>query len=235
MVKRASGAEAASRHGNEALTRIGYTHCMLGLIKTIAATCGFGAPAPRKAQEPGFRLPGRFLILDGLEYECVVKDFGLGTFEVMAAARPDVGQPVFLDVEDIGLVVGTVAEHIDEDRFEVTPFVPEERRERLASRVAWKQGKEAEEAARRAAPRIVPTITRTKVQISEEMFFMAEIVNVSTSGALIAITRVWRPLLGAVVFVGKRKSTVVRHTPTGFAVRFDEPLPMQGFDESVIL
>jgi hypothetical protein len=81
--------------------------------------------------------------------------------------------------------------------------------------------------------RITPRVLTTVVKLENGREFPARIIDISMSGAAIAIDQ--KPPMGAPVTVGTTAAKVVRHFQNGAALEFRLPLSPDRFDENIIL
>lgn len=180
------------------------------------------------------RVKGRYMLSNGEEYPCEARCLSESGAELIAPKAGSSGEWIVCYLENIGIVPGRVCQPT-RDGFAITIHVPEERRSRIAARVEWLTSRAFEEAEKRNSPRIVPKNTDVDVEITEGLTLPGKVVDISLSGAAIALDPRQRPKLGAVVRVGSRYSVVTRLTDDGIAVQFKLPFSSESFNEHVKL
>lgn len=177
---------------------------------------------------------GRYCLLDGEDVPCLANISGSDTIELCRLTQgplPKSGARVTCYLDDIGLVDGIVLHGLP-DGFALQVMANPERRFRLEARLAWLRSAEARNDQRKAA-RIVPVHRAVQIRLEETEAAEAIVADLSMTGA--ALLLVERPRVGALVTVGKRYATVVRHTPEGIGVAFRMPFGPLTFNEHVIL
>jgi hypothetical protein len=178
---------------------------------------------------------GRCTIGDGKEFACVVNLPDSETAEVTCdylASDEDIGHEVICYVDGIGLIAGSLRELTDTG-FVIAVEVNAERHARIEARLTWMREHVNGLADRRTSARIVPKHRRTTVKWPDGRSFEAEIADLSMSGAGLVLAE--KPSVGAVVTVGKRFATVVRHKEDGIGVAFRLPFSAETFNEQVVL
>ncbi|GJD69364.1 PilZ domain-containing protein [Methylobacterium gnaphalii] len=178
---------------------------------------------------------GRCTIGDGEEFACVVNMPDSETAEVTCDYLPsdeDIGQEVICYVDGIGPVAGSVRELTDSG-FVIGVEVNAERHARIEARLTWMRAHVQGLADRRTNTRIVPKHRRTTVKCPDGRLIDAEIADLSMSGAGLVLAE--KPNVGAVVTVGKRFATVIRHKDDGIGVAFRLPFSAETFNEHVVL
>ena len=159
-----------------------------------------------------------------------------------AFAHLDVTQPA--DWEAAQRMVKTATDHFGrlEGRvvrvamsgFALRLVIPNAKRKRLTDLLMWHANRAdvgAEEDRRHQ--RIVPRSDRTIIERLDRSTSPARIVDVSVSGACIAVAD--RPPVGDRIVVGRTTCTVVRHCQDGIAVQFLRAIPRDAFNESLVL
>ncbi|GLS42303.1 PilZ domain-containing protein [Methylobacterium brachythecii] len=178
---------------------------------------------------------GRCTIGDGKEFACVVDMPDSETAAVSCdylASDDDIGQEVICYVDGIGLIAGSVRD-LTESGFMIGVEVNAERHARIEARLTWMREHVRGLADRRVGARIVPKHRRTTVKWPDGRLIDAEIADLSMSGAGLVLAE--KPSVGAVVTVGKRFATVIRHKEDGIGVAFRLPFSAETFNEQVVL
>nr|WP_276082342.1 PilZ domain-containing protein [Methylobacterium sp. GC_Met_2] len=98
--------------------------------------------------------------------------------------------------------------------------------------MAWLRSAETRNDQRKAA-RIVPVHRAVQIRLQDAEAAEAIVADLSMTGAALLLNE--RPRVGALVTMGKRYATVVRHTAEGIGVAFRMPFGPLTFNEHVIL
>ncbi|NEU14856.1 pilus assembly protein PilZ [Methylobacterium sp. BTF04] len=144
----------------------------------------------------------------------------------------DEGHIVNCHIDEIGSISGIIGE-INSNFMTIVVQVSAPRRERINARLKWIKSREKYTSEQRLNQRILPIQIDTLVHFHNIRDVKAQIIDLSMSGASLAISI--KPDIGSLVTVGKRFANVVRHTDEGFAVSFRLPFSPVTFNESVIL
>lgn len=172
------------------------------------------------------------MIVGGNEFACFARSVTPDFVELIAEAKVNPGQIVICYLDEIGILPGTVALTVP-DGFILTLAIPESRRTRVAARIAWHADRSRRAQELRGAQRIVPIHRDIQVRLGEQLVMNGLILNISRSGAAIALKTSALPFVGAKVRIGSRYTTVVRHLANGLAVQFSMPYSAEDFNESV--
>ena len=160
------------------------------------------------------------------EFACRTIDASPGGLLVAAAARGSIGERVVFYFEELGRLEGLIVRNVDVG-FAVALILPSSKRERIADLLTWMANSETDEGvASRRHKRIAPKQKRGSV-------LAVEIVDVSVSG--VGLKCATLPPVGARVEIGRRAGRVVRHFNGGLAVEFSRLIPIEEFDEDIIL
>ena len=178
-------------------------------------------------------LLGRYMLESRHEYPCQSTDFSPGGVAVIAPVRGMIGERVVCYFEHIGRVEGTVARHTDKG-FAIAIQATARKRDKLASQLTWLANRhELGLPEDRRHERIVPVHRAVRLRLDEGIELDATLIDVSISGAGIAMDK--RPAIGAGMLVGTTPARVVRHFNNGIAVEFLLPLSPDRFDEHIVL
>lgn len=198
-------------------------------VSTGRAQSG-GAPAEL---DPSL-IKSRALLPNGDEFLCLARNVTVRSADLLAKVRIEIGQPMVLHLDEIGLLHATVTEVLGQG-FVVSLTVAAHRRDRIAAQLAWYAGRASRRTELRGAPRIVPLHRQIEVRLGKTMVYDGTILNISMSGAAIALDADEVPFVGARLRVGTRYAKVVRLIPEGIAVEFEEAFTPGTFDQSVRL
>ncbi|WP_043540162.1 PilZ domain-containing protein [Salinarimonas rosea] len=178
-------------------------------------------------------LLGRYMLPNRQEYPCQSVDFSPGGVALVAPVRGLIGERVVCYFEHIGRVEGTIARHTDKG-FAIAITATARKRDKLASQLTWLANRhELGLPEDRRHERITPIDKRVVLKLDEGITLEASLIDVSISGAGIALDK--RPAIGAGLLVGSTPARVVRHFQNGIAVEFLLPISPDNFDENIVL
>jgi hypothetical protein len=108
------------------------------------------------------------------------------------------------------------------------------KRDKLASQLTWLANRTALGLPEdRRHERVTPRVLTTVLKLDNGREYAARIIDISMSGAAVAIDE--KPPMGAGVTIGSTTAKVVRHFQNGVALEFRLPLSPDRFDENIIL
>ncbi|MDE2363539.1 MAG: PilZ domain-containing protein [Hyphomicrobiales bacterium] len=200
-------------------------------------------PLPRAAVKPlerrRFRrvkasLPGRYMLENKQEYPCQTIDMSPGGLRVAAPVKGALGERIVFYFEDFGRLEGTVV-RVTGEGFAVEMNLLSSKRERLADLLTWLVNRDdgADEFANRRHKRITPRRQAGEMVTADGARIPVKIVDVSVSGVGLQAQEL--PPIGARVDIGRRTGKVVRHFNGGLAVEFQRLIPIEEFDEDIVL
>ena len=170
---------------------------------------------------------------DGREFSCRTIDISLGGLWLETRAKAGLGDRIVVYLDHFGRLEGRVV-RVAMNGFALRLALPNAKRKRLTELLMWHANRAdvgAEEDRRHQ--RIVPRSDRTIIELLDRSTISARIVDVSLSGACIAVAD--RPSVGSRIVVGRTTCTVVRHCQDGIAVQFLRAIPRDAFNESLVL
>lgn len=187
----------------------------------------------RRHQRVKVVLLGRYMLSDRHEYPCQSIDMSPGGAAMLAPVLGEVSERVVCYFDHIGRLEGTIARRF-ENGFALTMNVPLIKREKIADQLTWLANRTSLGMPEdRRHERITPRNPRTTLILGDGIERPARIQDVSQSGvALVTDTRL---PLGSGVTVGKTSGRVVRLFGNGIGVEFSRVMPIEQFDEDVIL
>ncbi|WP_131115444.1 PilZ domain-containing protein [Lichenihabitans psoromatis] len=187
----------------------------------------------RRHQRVRVQLLGRYMLGDRQEYPCQAIDMSPGGASLVAAVKGITGDRVVCHLDQIGRVEGVIA-RLTETGFAIQISVPLVRREKLAEQLTWLANRQALGLLDgRRHIRIVPRLGRTTVTTQDVKTMPARLLDVSLSGA--ALQCDIRPAIGATVSIGNTRGRVVRASAGCLGIEFDALLPIDTFDEHIVL
>jgi hypothetical protein len=187
----------------------------------------------RRFQRVDISLLGRYMLEDKREFPCQVVNMSPGGVAITASVRGQIGERVVAYFEQIGRIEGQIARHTDRG-FAIAFNLPFAKREKIANQLTWLINRDALGIPEdRRHERIVPNMRHTVMRISGDREYVVRLIDVSISGAAIATHLM--TVKGTRVILGKTPGRIVRHFNGGLAVAFEANLPLDRFDEDIIL
>jgi hypothetical protein len=178
-------------------------------------------------------LLGRYMLNNRQEYPCQTVDFSPGGIALIAPVRGAIGERVVCYFEHIGRIEGEVVRHT-QPGFVITINATPRKRDKLASQLTWLANRhELGLPEDRSHERIIPVYKTVKLRLDEGIELQGRLIDVSISGAGIALDA--RPAVGLGLVIGKTPARVVRHFKDGIAVQFNRQIPEERFDENIVL
>lgn len=194
------------------------------------------APAPADTAEEflEYAIAGRCITSDGDDQPCRVIKMSTTHAAIVGTQRSEPGEIVVCYLDNIGMLRGRVSRPLS-DGFILRLDMSEPRRQEVRAALQWHAERACSSQEMRASPRIVPVSRAVEVWLGAAFKVRGLILNVSVSGAAVAIKPSETPFQGAPVRLGRRAATVVRLLEKGVAVKFDEPFDPREFDHNVVL
>ncbi|HWG03628.1 MAG TPA: PilZ domain-containing protein [Beijerinckiaceae bacterium] len=192
-----------------------------------------GGAEARRHQRVKIDLPGRYMLEDRREFECRTLDMSPGGIALVAPVIPTIGERVVVYLDAIGRIDGVCVRDLGQG-FAMNVKATPRRREKLAEQLTWFANQQVlgmEDL--RNAGRIVPKQRQTTLTFENGTSLPARIVDLSRSGVALGADCI--PAIGAAVRVGQVDGHVVRILDEGIAVHFEQPIPIQRFDEDIEL
>jgi hypothetical protein len=187
----------------------------------------------RRHQRVAVNLLGRYMLSDRLEYPCQVTNMSPGGVAMIAPVKGAQGERVVCYLDHIGRVEGVIARIFDTG-FAIQVNVPLIKREKLAEQLTWLANRHVLGLPEdRRHERIVPKSVRTRITFADGSDYPVRLLDVSVSGAALVCDA--RPKVGDPVTLGNTAGRVVRVSATGIAVEFARLLPIESFDEDLVL
>jgi len=167
------------------------------------------------------------------EYPCQTVEMSPGDMRLYAPVQAQIGEQVVVYLDEIGRFAGVVTRR-EEGGFCITMNVSSRKRDRLADQLTWFANRhELGVADDRRHERVVPIMPRVIMTLPGGGEHFVKILDVSLSG--VGLQTNAKPALGSEVTIGSKAAVVVRHFEGGFAAQFHQPLPEQGFNETIRL
>jgi len=174
----------------------------------------------RRYQRVKVNLLGRYMLSDRREYPCQVVNMSPGGMALVAPVPGAPGERVIAYIDHVGRLEGTIARTLD-NGFAMTIGATQRKREKLAAQLTWLANRHILNLPEdRRHGRFVPRNPSARLILSSGRAVACRVIDLSQSGAAIAIAPELRPPVGAAVTIGKTPGRVVRHIDEGFAVEF---------------
>jgi hypothetical protein len=178
-------------------------------------------------------IAGRYMLENKQEFPCQTIDMSPGGLRVAAPVAGEIGERVVFYFEEFGRLEGLIARNTP-DGFAVEMNLAPNKRERLADLLTWliNLDDDGEDKLRRHK-RIVPKQQDARMIVDGGHSIPVRVVDISVSGVGIEASEL--PPIGSRVEIGRRVGKVVRHFNGGLAVEFHRLIPIEEFDEDLIL
>lgn len=157
------------------------------------------------------------VVLAGREVAARMTGASAGGAEIVAPLAPQLGETVVAYVDRVGRLEGRVL-RVTRDGFVLSFSRRASRAKRLADTLTWvvNMGPERD---RRGARRYDKDEAATLVRAAGDAV-ACRILDISTTGASVAIDAHSRPAIGETIVVGKMSGQVVRHHESGIGIAF---------------
>jgi hypothetical protein len=174
----------------------------------------------RRHQRVRVNLLGRYMLADRTEYPCQVVNMSPGGMALIAPVCGNVGDRVIAYVDHLGRLEGKIARML-QNGFAMTISATPRKRDKLAAQLTWLANRSILNLPEdRRHGRFVPRSPGARLILPNGASVGCRIIDVSLSGAGIAIGPHLRPDIGTMVTLGKVSGRVVRHLDDGFAIEF---------------
>jgi hypothetical protein len=174
----------------------------------------------RRHQRVKVNLLGRFMLSDRRDFACQVINMSPGGMALVTPVVGVVGERVIAYVDHLGRLEGKIARLID-NGFAMTIAATSRKRDKLAAQLTWLANRQILNLPEdRRHGRFVPRNTLARLILPNGTNVTCRVIDLSASGAAVAISPELRPDVGAAVTIGKTTGRVVRHIEDGFAIEF---------------
>ena len=190
-------------------------------------------PDRRRRDRVKVRVTGRFMCANRQEFDCATVDLSPTGITFLSDASVNLGERIVAYLVHFGRLEGTVMRSFP-GGFAILMRLPDAKRAKLAQQLAWHADRELlGQPEERRHDRIEPRNSSTTLTLANGRAFLAKLVDVSQSGAAVAVEV--RPPIGELVTVGSTPARVARLFDDGVAVEFARIIPAAEFDENVVL
>jgi hypothetical protein len=174
----------------------------------------------RRHQRVKVNLLGRYMLADYREFPCQVIDMSPGGMAVVAPVAGEPGERVIAYVDHLGRLEGKIA-RIIENGFAMSISATSRKRDKLAAQLTWLANRQILNLPEdRRHGRFTPRNTMARLILQNGTYVACRVIDLSASGAAVAIAPDLLPPVGAAVTIGKTAGRVVRHIENGFAIEF---------------
>jgi hypothetical protein len=174
----------------------------------------------RRHQRVKVNLLGRYMLADRREFPCQVVNMSPGGIAMVAPVSGEPGERVIAYVDHLGRLEGKIARLLDTG-FAMTVEATLRKRDKLAAQLTWLANRNILNLPEdRRHGRFIPRKAMARLILPNGNNVTCRIIDLSESGAAVAISPELRPVVGAMVTIGKATGRVVRHIEDGFAIEF---------------
>src|SRR5262249_10732180 len=154
------------------------------------------------------------------EFPCQVVNMSPGG---MALIAPEIGgedERVVAYIDHVGRLEGKIA-RVFQNGFAMTIAATARKRDKLAAQLTWLANRQILNLPEdRRHGRIIPRNPMARLIMPNGVNLTCRVIDMSQSGAAIAMAPDQRAEVGALVTIGKTPGRVVRHLEDGFAIEF---------------
>ena len=174
----------------------------------------------RRHQRVKVNLLGRYMLADRREFPCQVVNMSPGGMALVAPVAGLPGERVIAYVDHLGRLEGKIARILDTG-FAMTISATSRKRDKLAAQLTWLANRQILNLPEdRRHGRFVPRNPLARLILPNGTNVSCRVIDLSASGAAVAISPELRPAVGSAVTIGKTMGRVVRHIDDGFAIEF---------------
>ena len=174
----------------------------------------------RRHQRVRIDLLGRLMLENRQEYPCRIVNMSPGGAAVVADTPAKVGERVIAYVDHLGRLEGKIARHFD-GGFAMSIGATPRKREKLAAQLTWLANRQILNLPEdRRHGRFTPRNPMARLILPNGTNIACRVIDISQSGAAIAVPPAQVPPIGAAITIGKTPGRVVRHIDDGFAIEF---------------
>ena len=174
----------------------------------------------RRHQRVKVNLLGRYMLADRREFPCQVVNMSPGGIALVAPVSGNLGERVIAYVDHLGRLEGKIARTLD-NGFAMTIEATLRKRDKLAAQLTWLANRHILNLPEdRRHGRFIPRRAMARLILPNGHNVACRVIDLSASGAAVAISPELRPAVGVMVTIGKAPGRVVRHIDDGFAIEF---------------
>jgi hypothetical protein len=174
----------------------------------------------RRHQRVKVNLLGRYMLADRREFPCQVVDMSPGGMALVAPVPGNAGERVIAYVDHLGRLEGKIARLLD-NGFAMSISATLRKRDKLAAQLTWLANRQMLNLPEdRRHGRFTPRNPIARLILPNGVNVACRVIDLSQSGAAVSIAPDLRPVVGAMILIGKTQGRVVRHIEDGFAIEF---------------
>jgi PilZ domain len=174
----------------------------------------------RRFQRVKVNLLGRYMLADRREFPCQVMNMSPGGMALMGPVMGAVDERIIAYVDHLGRLEGKIT-RIFENGFAMSIAASARKRDKLAAQLTWLANRHILSLPEdRRHGRFIPRNPRARLILPNGNNVSCRIIDLSQSGAAVAIAPELLPAIGSMVTIGKTQGRVVRHIEDGFAIEF---------------
>jgi len=174
----------------------------------------------RRHQRVKVNLLGRYMLADRREFPCQVVNMSPGGIALVAPVSGNLGERVIAYVDHLGRLEGKISRMLD-NGFAMTIEATLRKRDKLAAQLTWLANRHILNLPEdRRHGRFIPRRAMARLILPNGHNVACRVIDLSASGAAVAISPELRPAVGVMVTIGKAPGRVVRHIDDGFAIEF---------------
>ena len=201
------------------------------------------APVPSSSAAPGgdgrtisakYNIAGRCDLRTGLRsfFACRVEHLTPTELTLSVPVTGNIGDPVLVQVDRLGSVQGFITKQI-RIGFVMSITATESERAKLAKKIDWfLKNRERKVDNKRRHDRFTPENPHSTLILGDGRTLRCFVVDMSASGAAVSANVALEA--GTPLALGKVVGRVVRHLPSGFAVRFIQELDINVLEDLLI-
>jgi len=187
----------------------------------------------RRHQRVKVNLLGRYMLADRREFPCQVVDMSPGGMAIIAPVSGSPGERVIAYVDHLGRLEGKIARIFD-NGFAMSIAATSRKRDKLAAQLTWLANRQILNLPEdRRHGRFNPRNPLARLVLPNGNNVGCRVIDLSQSGAAVAIAPDLRPAVGSMVTIGKTQGRVVRHIEDGFAIEFTRLQHIDFVEENV--
>ncbi len=174
----------------------------------------------RRYRRISLDLPAQIVVNTVDECEGRLLNISPGNLAVIADIKTVPGDAVVLRIKDLDVIEGTVA-RVFPDGFAVSFVLSKKRRAILTEKLMLLSNRPFAIGLedRRNAPRHRREGERTVCRLADGSTLFAKVIDISVDGVSLDAPR--RPAIGSEIHLARQRGVVVRHTPRGFVVVYE--------------
>ena len=177
-------------------------------------------PDRRRYKRISVTLLGRFMRENKEEHPCKLVDISAGGAAIASPIAVPVGERLVAYFDHIGGIEGAVVRAF-EGGFAFSIAATKHKREKIAAQLTWLANRQILNLPEdRRHGRIIPRNPMARLIMPNGVNLTCRVIDMSQSGAAVAMAPEQRPEVGALVTIGKTTGRVVRHLEDGFAIEF---------------